>query len=133
MEAKGVVIRTSTYSVKETVDRLQVFLQQHGATVYARINQQAEVNNTGQNLSPLEFILFGNPKSGGYLMLENPLVALDLPLKIISWQDGQGTVWVAYNSAEYIEERFSLKHESKSVLVLDGLIELALNAHNGDE
>ena len=123
---RGVTIHESNYTVKETIDLIQSFLQEQGATIYARINQKTEVNNSGQHLLPLEFILFGNPKTGGALMIKNPLVALDLPLKIISWQDEHGKVWLAYNEVRYIEERYSLEHVSNSVLVLDHLIEMAL-------
>jgi uncharacterized protein (DUF302 family) len=126
MSAKGVIIRQSQYSVKDSIDRLQSFLQQHGATVYARINQQTEVNSTGRNLLPLEFILFGNPKSGGAVMAENPLAALDLPLKVIAWEDDQKKVWLAYNEAKYIEERYSLLHVQNSPLALDHLIDMLL-------
>ena len=122
MNTKGVKIYPSTYPVKETIDRLQAFLQQHGATIYARIDQQAEVQKAGQNLGPLEFILFGNPKAGGPLMVENPLVALDLPLKVIAWEDKEKKVWVAYNNASYIEERYNLSHNENSPLNLDPLI-----------
>lgn len=126
MNPNGITIRPSPYSVKETIDRLQTFLQQHGATIYARIDQQAEVAKAGQSLLPLEFILFGNPKVGGLFMSENPLVALDLPLKIIAWQDEQQTVWIAYNDAAYIEARYSLTHSANSSLALDNVIVAAL-------
>src|SRR6201986_2176024 len=96
MNPNGVIIRPSGYSVKETIDRLQVFLLQHGATIYARIDQQAEVQKAGQNIPPLEFILFGNPKAGGPIMAENPLAALDLPLKAIAWEDKDGRAWLGY-------------------------------------
>ena len=126
MNPKGVVIRASDWSVKETIDRLQAFLIQHGATIYARINQQNEVNNTGQNILPLEFILFGNPKAGGLIMTENPLAALDLPLKVIAWEDSEKKVWLAYNDASYIEERYSLPHMPNSPLNIGNVISLAL-------
>jgi uncharacterized protein (DUF302 family) len=122
MNTKGVKIYPSMYPVKETIDRLQAFLQQHGATIYARIDQQAEVQKAGQNLGPLQFILFGNPKAGGPLMAENPLVALDLPLKVIAWEDKEKKVWVAYNNASYIEEKYNLSHNENSPLNLDPLI-----------
>src|SRR5450432_289421 len=118
MSAKGVIIRQSQYSVKDTIDRLESFLQQHGATVYARINQQTEVNNIGQNLLPLEFIFFVNPNSGLPVMAENPLAALDLPLKVIAWEDDQKKVWLAYNEAAYIEQRYSLLHVQNSPLAI---------------
>jgi len=126
MNPNGVVVRPSAYTVNETIDRLQQFLQQHGATVYARINQQAEVQKAGQTLLPLQFILFGNPKAGGPIMAQNPIAALDLPLKIIAWQDAQNKVWVAYNDAHYIEERYGLLHNENSPLRLEGVINGAL-------
>lgn len=128
MNPKGVVIRESKYPVKETIDRLQNFLLQHGATIYARIDQQAEVQKAGQNLGPLEFILFGNPKAGGVLMAENPMIALDLPLKIIACQDGQKKVWVAYNEGAYIEQRYNLLHKDNTPLNLDPIITRVLSS-----
>lgn len=126
MNPKGVIVKPSQYSVKESVDRLQTFLQQQGATIYARINQQDEVEKTGRKLPPLEFILFGNPKVGGAIMMENKLAALDLPLKVIAWEDEQQKVWIAYNEASYIEDRYSLAHNTNSPLNLDRLIAAAL-------
>src|SRR5580765_1168625 len=87
MDPRGVIIRPSKYSVKETINRLVIFLEQHGVTVYTRINQQSEVQKAGIDIPPMEFILFGNPKAGGPIMAENPVAALDLPLKIIAWED----------------------------------------------
>ncbi|MBC7935555.1 MAG: DUF302 domain-containing protein [Rhizobacter sp.] len=127
MKAKGVTIRKSKYAVKETIDRLQSFIEQHGATTYARINQQEEVNNTGGHLLPLEFILFGNPAAGGPIMKNNPLVALELPLKVIAWEDYNQKVWLAYNEGNYIEERYALPHQQGSPLYLDHVIDMILN------
>jgi uncharacterized protein (DUF302 family) len=123
MDTKGITIRSSQYTVKETIDRIQSFLQQKGVTIYARIDQQAEANNAGQKLLPLEFILFGNPKAGGPVMAANPVAALDLPLKVIAWEDHQRKVWVAYNDATYIQERFSLTDAVIAPLNLDPVIE----------
>lgn len=126
MNAQGIIIHSSPYAVKETIDRLEVFLRQHGATIYARIDQQDELKKVGQNIPPLEFIMFGNPKAGGPIMTENPLAALDLPLKIIVWQDEQKRVSIAYNDGTYIEERYALSHNINSPLNLNALISAAL-------
>jgi len=131
MHAKGIIIRPSQYRVKVTIDLLQDFLIQQGATIYARINQQAEVNKTGANLLPLEFILFGNPKGGGPLMAENPLIALDLPLKVIAWEDEHKKVWLAYNEGSYIQERYSMTPDLSSPLVLDGLMDMVFGKPYG--
>jgi len=126
MEPKGVIIQPSAYPVKETIDRLQAFLLQHGATIYARIDQQAELQKVGQSIPPLEFIMFGNPKAGGPIMIENPVAALDLPLKVIAWEDDQKNVFIAFNDAVYIEDRYSLLYNANSPLNLANLIAMAL-------
>jgi uncharacterized protein (DUF302 family) len=126
MNPKGVIIKPSPYSVKETIDRLQRFLQQQGVTIYARIDQQTEVTNAGLHLAPLEFILFGKPKAGGPLMIANPLAALDLPLKIIAWEDQQQKVWLAYNDAAYVRERYDLPEAISAPLNLDPIVSKAL-------
>jgi uncharacterized protein (DUF302 family) len=127
MNPEGVITRQSKYSVKETIDRLQSFLEQHGVTIYARINQRAEVQKAGLNLPPLEYLLFGNPKAGGVLMAKNPLVALDLPLKLIAWEDTQKKVWISYNEGAYIEKRYALSHTENSPINLDPLISKAFD------
>jgi len=126
MQPEGVIIRSSEHAVKETVDLLQKFLQQHGATIYARIDQQDELNKTGQTIKPLEFLLFGNPKAGGPTMAENPVAALDLPLKIIAWEDDDKKVWLAYNDVTYIKNRFSLSDSVSTPLNLDPIVSKAL-------
>ena len=126
MSPKGVIIQPSPYSVKETIDRFESFLKQHGATIYARIDQQAELQKVGQNISAIEFIMFGNPKAGGAIMIENPIAALDLPLKIIAWEDDQKKVFIAYNDALYIEDRYTLLHNENSPLTIDLLVSMAL-------
>lgn len=118
----GVTIRQSRYTVKETIDRLQTALEENNATIYARINQQQELQKVGQVILPLEFLLFGNPKAGGPVMMENPVAALDLPLKVIAWQDEQQIVHVAYNDASYVKTRYSLSANVSAPLNIDPLI-----------
>jgi uncharacterized protein (DUF302 family) len=93
MKTAGIIRQLVIYSVKETIDKLQALIEMNGATIYARIDQQAELKKAGIVIHPLEFLLFGNPVAGGRLMLENPVVALDLPLKIIAWEDDKQQVW----------------------------------------
>ena len=108
MDNKGVITVASSYPVKDIIDRLQAFLRQKGVTIYARIDQQAEANNAGYTLRPLEYLLFGNPKAGGAIMAANALSALDLPLKVIAWEDEQQKVWLAYNDPAFIQDRYAL-------------------------
>jgi uncharacterized protein (DUF302 family) len=124
---KGVTIHPSPWSVKETIDRLLEFLQQQGVTIYARIDQQSELQKAGLRLWSLEYLLFGNPKAGGPVMQENPIAALDLPLKVIAWEDQQKKVWIAYNEMAYVRDRYGLTDKVSTPLNLDGLIAKVLN------
>jgi uncharacterized protein (DUF302 family) len=123
---KGIKILQSPFPVEETVNRLVIFLQQHGATIYARINQQQELATVGQQIAPIEMLMFGNPKTGGSLMSFNPLSALELPLKILAWQDEQKKCWIAFNEANYIKGRYELPDVLTTPLNLMPLINKAL-------
>ena len=126
MNPKGVIVKPSKFSVKETIDRIQHFLESQGVTIYSRIDQQAELDKAGLQIAPLEFILFGKPKAGGPLMVENPVCALDLPLKIIAWEDKQHNVWLAYNDPVFIRDRYNLPEAISGPLNLDPLVAKAL-------
>lgn len=126
MDPKGVIVQNSNYSVKETIDKIQQFLEKQGITIYARIDQQKEVARAGIEILPLEFIMFGNPKAGGPLMVENPRIALDLPLKVIAWEDKDKKVFVAFNEASYIGDRYALPASKTASINIDPLIQKIL-------
>jgi uncharacterized protein (DUF302 family) len=126
MNPKGLILKSSKYPVKESIDRIVHFLQGQGVTIYSRIDQQSELNNVGLHIPPLEFILFGKPKAGGPLMMANALSALDLPLKIIAWEDQQQKVWLAYNDPAWIRERYDLPEAISAPLNLDPIVSKAL-------
>lgn len=123
---KGIKTLQSPFSVEETMNRLVAFLQQHGATIYARINQQEELANIGQKILPIEILMFGNPRAGGPLMALNPLSALELPLKILVWEDEQKRCWVAFNEANYIKDRYNMPNALMAPLNLLPLINKVL-------
>jgi len=111
MKNEGVVNKSSNYSVEQTVDRLKNILEARGVTLFALIDHGGEAEKVGMKMLPTKLLIFGNPKSGTPLMLASPSIALDLPLKILVWQDNQGTVWLSYNSPEYLMERYDLSED----------------------
>lgn len=118
----GIVTQAAAYGVKQTMDTLQALIERNGGTIYARIDQQAELKKAGIAIRPLEFILFGNPAQGGRLIQENPVTALDLPLKIIVWENEQQQVRLAYNGPGYLEERYGLPAGGHPALDLRKLV-----------
>jgi uncharacterized protein (DUF302 family) len=122
---KGIISKQSNHSVKESADRLHTLLTAKGITIYARIDQQAEARSAGVELSPLEFLLFGNPRAGTPIMSAVPLAALDLPLKAIAWQDKDGKVWLSYNEPAYLQQRYGLSAALVKNIDIGPLIEQA--------
>jgi uncharacterized protein (DUF302 family) len=104
----GIVDVPSNHSVDETVERLKVILQSKGITLFALIDHSGEAAKVGMKMPPTKLLILGNPKAGTPLMLAAPSIAIDLPLKILVWEDGQGKVWLSYNSPEYLKERYGL-------------------------
>jgi len=125
--APNIIIRQSNLPVRQTIDKLETLLRQQGVTIYARIDQQTEAAKAGITLHPLEFLLFGNPQKGGALMVSEPMTALDLPLKVIAWEDSHQKVYVAYNQADYIGERYGLSKDLAKLIDIDPLIQKLLS------
>jgi uncharacterized protein (DUF302 family) len=107
----GIIDKASNHSVDETVDRLKSILQSKGITLFAIVDHSGEAAKVGLKMPPTKLFIFGNPKAGTPLMLAAPRSAIDLPLKILVWEDSQGNVWVSYNSPEYLKDRHGLPQE----------------------
>jgi len=101
----GIIDKPSNHSVDETVDRAKNILQSKGITLFGLIDHSGEANKVGMKMPPTKLLLFGNPKAGTPLMLAAPSSAIDLPLKLLIWEDAQGKVWIGYNSPVYLQER----------------------------
>ena len=107
----GIVDKPSNHSVEQTVERLKSILQAKGVTLFALIDHSGEAEKAGFAMHPTKLLIFGSPKAGTPLMLAAPSSAIDLPLKILVWEDALGKVWVSYNSPEYLQERHGLPAE----------------------
>ena len=107
----GIVSKPSKHSVDQAVEALTYILKSKGVAVFALIDHSGEAEKVGLKMRPTKLVIFGNPKAGTPLMLAAPSSAIDLPLKILVWEDGQGKVWLSYNSPEYLRERHGLPQE----------------------
>src|SRR5689334_9074420 len=110
-ESTGIVDKASHHSVAETVDRLINILQAKGITLFAVIDHSEEAQKVGLKMPATKLLIFGNPRAGTPLMLAAPSIAIDLPLKILVWEDLERTVWLSYNTADYLQNRHGLPRE----------------------
>ncbi len=101
----GLVTVKSPHSVAATMDRFELLAKQHGLTVFARIDHAAGAAKIGKTLRPTQVIIFGNPQGGTPFMECAQTVGIDLPLKVLVWEDASTQVWLGYNDPEYLARR----------------------------
>jgi uncharacterized protein (DUF302 family) len=106
-------LRTITsYSVKATIDRLSKVAENAGLIVFSRIDHGTNAAQLGMPLRPTELVLIGHPRGGTPLMLDQQTAGIDLPLRVLAWEDESGEVWLTYNEAEWIARRHRLSSVS---------------------
>jgi uncharacterized protein (DUF302 family) len=104
----GIVTVAGRHSVDQTVKKLEQILEAKGVKLFALIDHSGEAEKAGLHMRPTRLLIFGNPKAGTPLMLASPSAAIDLPLKILVWEDADARVWISYNSAGYLQARHNL-------------------------
>ena len=121
-QANGIVDKLSHHTVEETVERLKGILQSKGVTLFAIVDHSGEAEKVGMKMRPTKLLIFGSPKAGTPLMQAAPSVAIDLPLKILVWEDEQGKVWVSFNSPAYLQQRHGISPDLvQNIAVVEAL------------
>ena len=110
-DVQGIVNVASRHSVDETVERLKGILAAKGVALFALVDHSGEAAKVGLTMRPTKLAIFGSPKAGTPVMLAAPSIAIDLPLKILVWEDAAGKVWASYNSPDYLKDRHHVPNE----------------------
>jgi uncharacterized protein (DUF302 family) len=106
--------------------RLESTLDARGIKIFARIDFSGDAERAGLKMNPTGLLIFGNPKAGTPLMIAAPTLALDLPLKVLVSEDGDGKVMVSYNSPAYLRDRHGIPEELlKNITVISSIVEFA--------
>ncbi len=119
---RGIIDTPSNHSVDQTVEKLKEILQAKGVTLFALVDHSGEAEKVGMKMPPTKLLIFGSPKAGTPLMQAAPSIAIDLPLKLLVWEDGQGKVWISYNSPEYLKERHGLPQDLLQNIAVAGVL-----------
>jgi uncharacterized protein (DUF302 family)/uncharacterized membrane protein YidH (DUF202 family) len=120
----GIISTPSNHSVDETAERLKGILRDKGINLFALVDHSGEAEKVGMKMPPTKLLIFGNPKGGTPVMLAAPSIAIDLPLKILVWQDSAGKTWLSYNSPEYLKQRHSVPDDLvKNISVVGALVQ----------
>ena len=127
--AEGLISHQSTFTPKQTMDKFETLVKQKGLNVFARINHSAGAQKIGKQLPATELLIFGHPKGGTPLMECAQTTGIDLPLKVLVWQDKDNKVWLGYNDMDFIANRHNIKEcpaVNKLQQALAGLVKQAL-------
>ncbi|SAL46001.1 camphor resistance protein CrcB [Caballeronia choica] len=101
----GIVTVPTHHTVERATDKLAKLIEAKQIVLFARIDFAADAERAGLAMQPAQLLVFGNPRAGTPLMQAAPTVALDLPLKVLVWQDADGRVWLSYNATSYLQAR----------------------------
>lgn len=113
MAADGLLTIRSHHGPGETMNRLQAEVEAKGLTIFARVDHAAGAEAVGLSLRPTELLMFGNAKGGTPLMQTVQTIGIDLPLKVLVWQDASGDTWLSYNDPSWLAKRHGLAQEAE--------------------
>ena len=123
LNGNGIKSLPSMHTVDQTVERLRTMLQAKGITLFAVVDHSGEADKAGIKMPPTRLLIFGNPGAGTPLMLAAPTSAIDLPLKMLIWQEDKDMTW---NDPAYLQARHGFPAELTNNIAAVGI--LAANA-----
>lgn len=120
----GLIRHKSAWSVEETMSRAEQVVKERGFTIFAMVDHAKGGASVGDELRPTQLLIFGNPKGGTPFMQCAQTVGIDLPLKILVWQDAAGQVWLGYNDPEWIARRHRVPKCPAAAKISKGMADL---------
>lgn len=116
MSEEGLITIAAPRGAKATMDALEAAVKAAGLTVFARIDHAAGAAEVGLKLRPTDVLIFGNARGGTPLMQARQTIGIDLPLKVLAWEDAQGKAWLTYNDPRFLAGRHGLGAEVEGVV-----------------
>jgi uncharacterized protein (DUF302 family) len=129
---RGIVTKMSpSRSFSEVLERLQKEVNEKGLDVFALIDHSGAAERAGLDMQDAKLLIFGSPKAGTPLMVASPLLALDLPLKVLVWRNRDGEVLVSYNATSYLAHRHDIPENLVgNIAGIDALVDGVLGKLN---
>jgi len=128
-----VITKKSPHDVTTTLDRLEKIVKEKGITVMARVDHAKNAEGVGMELRPTQLLIFGNPKLGTALMQADQRIGLDLPMKVLVWEDADGNVWLAYVDPEELAERYGIDEDHEVVKKLQKALDAFTTAATAEQ
>jgi len=128
-DSTGIASIESPFPVDVTLARLKATIAGKGLTLFAHIDHALGARQAGLQMQEAHVLIFGHAKAGTPVMVARPLLALDLPLKILVWEDTDKKVWASYNTPDFLAQRHAIPPDlEKNVSGVEPLIKAALGS-----
>jgi uncharacterized protein (DUF302 family) len=128
----GLVTIRSEYGPEETMNRLEAELVTKGMRVFARVDHAAGADAVGLPLQPTELLIFGNARGGTPLMQAVRSIGVDLPIRVLVWQDATRDTWLTYNDPRWLARRHGLgRQAAAAVTAMTSMLQTLLAAAAG--
>lgn len=108
MMVQGLTTRLSSFGPKHTADQVISAINARGIPLIARVDHTEAAAKVGMFLKPTLLLIFGSPKAGTPLMQATQTIGIDLPLRLLVWEDGAGRTNLSYNDIEWLARRHNL-------------------------
>jgi uncharacterized protein (DUF302 family) len=125
--AADLITKPSAHSVSVTIDRLAAAVEGAGAKVFARIDHAKGAASVDMDLRPTQMLMFGNPKLGTPAMLQAQSIGLDLPLRVVAYEDADGKVFVAYHAPAELTEDHNIASDAAILKKMTGALDKLTN------
>jgi uncharacterized protein (DUF302 family) len=130
----GVARHQSRHGAKETADRLAAAVSEQGQTLLARIDHAAAAKKAGLDLRPTEVLFFGNPNVGTLLMQRSQEIGLELPLRVLVWEDDKGVTWVAHLDLDWLVSQYGIASAVQPTLdKMSAMLKTVLEEATGEQ
>jgi uncharacterized protein (DUF302 family) len=117
----NVLLTRSSSGYAETAKRLIDAIANRGLVLFARIDHAAAARAAGLELPAEEVVIFGNPRAGTPLMRIDPRIGLELPLRLLIWEDGDGTL-LGYNDPRELAARYDVDPHRATLEMMSGVL-----------
>ncbi len=121
-EDRGLITISSPYDVSETGDRVLEISNENSLTLFARLDHSANATDAELELNPTELLILGNPQVGTPLMQCSITTAIDLPQKILVYQDKSDRTQIAYNQPKYLQQRHNMEGCNEAIEKVSGAL-----------
>jgi uncharacterized protein (DUF302 family) len=128
-DGQGVVTLKCSVGVDQLLRRVVVQLDNHGLELFAVVDHSGEAGEVDLAIPETKLVIFfGNPRAGTPLLRTHPLIALDLPLKLLVWETDDHDVFVSYNAPSYLADRYGLsEQETQPLRVVDTIAQAVIS------